>query len=54
MNNTIFTNKALSKLKDNGLSEALALDAFNSGTVEKWSTGDGYNSAKNIMATKLV
>jgi hypothetical protein len=46
MNNIIFTNKALSKMKDLGLSESYVLDAFNSGTVEKWSTGGGHNSVK--------
>ncbi len=53
MNNTIFTNKALSKLNDNGLSEALALDTFNSGIVEKWSTGDGYNSVKKYNGYEI-
>lgn len=53
MNNTIFTNKALSKLKDCGLSESSSLDAFNNGSVEKWSTGDGYNSVKKYNGYEI-
>lgn len=46
MTNTVFTNKALSKMKDLGLLESQVSDTFNSGTVEKWSTGEGCNSVK--------
>ncbi len=53
MTNTIFTNKALSKMKDVGLSESLVLDAFNSGIVEKWSTGGGYNSVKKYNGYEI-
>lgn len=46
MANVVFTNKALSKMKDYGFSETIALDTFNTGSVEKWSTSGGYNSIK--------
>lgn len=35
MSNTIFTNKALSKMKDFGLSESQVLDVFNTGSLER-------------------
>lgn len=53
MKNTIFTNKALSKMKDWGLSESVILDVFNSGTVEGWSTGGGYNSIKKYNGYEI-
>lgn len=42
----IITNKALQKMSAFGLSEAQLLDAFNSGSVEKWTNGKGWNSVK--------
>jgi len=39
MKNIIFTNRALSKMKTNGVSEHQALDTFNSGKVEKYGFG---------------
>jgi len=39
MTNIIFTNRALSKMKTNGVSEHQALDTFNSGKVEKYGFG---------------
>jgi len=39
MSDVIFTNSALSKMKTHGVSEHQALDAFNSGKVEKYGLG---------------
>lgn len=52
MGNIIFTNKALTKMKDLGLSESYVLDAFNSGAIEKWSVGGEITALKNIMDMK--
>jgi hypothetical protein len=53
MGNIIFTNKALTKMKDLGLSESYVLDTFNSGTIEKWSVGRGNNSIKKYNGYEI-
>lgn len=53
MANTIFTNKALYKMSGCGLSEGQVLDAFNGGTVEKWSNGAGYNAVKKFNGYEI-
>jgi len=51
MKNIIFTNRALSKMKTNGVSEHQALDTFNSGKVEKY--GFGMNVIKKYASYKI-
>jgi len=53
MGNVIFTNKALTKMKDLGLSESYVLDTFNSGAIEKWSVGGGNNSIKKYNGYEI-
>lgn len=53
MSNTVFTNKALSKMKDFGLSESQVLDVFNTGSLERWTTGSGHNSIKKYNGYEI-
>ncbi len=53
MVNVIFTNKALSKIASFGLSETQVLDAYNKGTVEKWTNGVGYNSVRKYNGYEI-
>ncbi len=49
----IFTNNALNKMKMLGLTEANVMDAYNKGTVEKWSNGVGYNSVRKYNGYEI-
>jgi len=51
MTNIIFTNRALSKMKTNKVSEHQALDAFNSGKGEKY--GFGMNVIKKYSGYEI-
>lgn len=53
MNNVIFTDQALSKMRDLAISEAVAIDTFNKGTPEKWSNGAGYNSVRKYNGYEI-
>jgi hypothetical protein len=53
MTTPIFTNKALRKMSEYGLSEGTVLDAYNTGSVEKWSNGKGYNSVKKYPGYEI-
>lgn len=50
--NNIFTNNALKKMKDLGLSEALVLDVYNTGESEK-SNIDGFNAVKKFPGYEI-
>jgi hypothetical protein len=49
----IFTNNALTKMRTLQLSESHVLDAYNKGTVEKWTNGAGYNSVKKYNGYEI-
>jgi len=49
----IITSKALRKMAEFRLSEGQVLDAYNKGTVEKWSMGGGYNSVKKYSGYEI-
>lgn len=53
MTTPIFTNKALRKMAQFGLSEGYVLDAFNKGAVEKWTNGKGFNAVKKYQGYEI-
>lgn len=50
--NNIFTNNALTKMRALGLSEAIVLDAYNTGASEKSSIG-GFNAVKKYPGYEI-
>lgn len=51
--NPIFTNTALRKMVQNGVSETQVLDVFNKGYVESWTNKKGYNSIKKYQGYEI-
>lgn len=52
-NSPIFTNLALKRMRQHGLSEAEVLDAFNHGQVEKVNWGGGKNAVKKYSGYEV-
>jgi hypothetical protein len=49
---SIFTNNALNKMRALGLSEALVMDVYNTGSSEKSNIG-GYNAIKKFPGYEI-
>lgn len=53
MPSPIITNKALKKMSQYGLSESNVMEAFNKGSIEKWTNGRGFNTVRKYPGYEI-
>ena len=53
MDSPVFTNKALVLIGQLGIAEALVLEVFNKGAIQKWTNGVGFNSVKKYTGYEI-